>query len=198
MGCSQSADGDSGHRKTVAINADESSMLTSDQVRVIRSDFAWLEANADLHAVVEQILQQMFIIEPSSRTAFLSFGHLNGEALVAHPNFQATVDAFQRAFADIVGMVGDGTAVLNYLQRLGISHRSFSTMRYEHIDAVEVAMTEVVGWEMERRYIAKESPRNLCRYRTRLADDKIRSKAAWRKLFHLMSYKMYDGYRGID
>lgn len=174
-------------------------MLTSDQVRIVRSDFAWLKANADVHVIVEQILQRMFVIEPSSRTAFLSYGHLHGEALVANPNFQATVDAFQRALADIIGIVGDATALLNYLQRLGVAHRSFSTMRYEHIDAAEAAMTEVVESGMERRYSAAESsPRSLCRRVMRPVADHIRSKAAWRKLFHLVAYKMYDGYRGID
>jgi Globin len=196
MGCSQSAY-DGGFRKSVDEN--KSPMPTRDEIDVIQSDFAWLQANADVHAMVERILQQMFIIEPSSRTAFLSYGQLNGAELIAHPNFQALVRSFQRALADIVNTVGDLEALIEYLHHLGVAHRAFSTMRYEHIDAIEAAMGAVFESELSRRYdAAKQQSRDPCHKRARLANEKVRSQTAWRRLFHMMSYTLYDGYRGID
>jgi hypothetical protein len=184
-------------------NVDETLVLTKFDISTIRQDFDWLQDNADLMDVGSRLYQRMFALEPSSRTTFKEFGHLDSDSLVSNSLFQMQVDSYMKSIETIVALIGDIPSLLAYLHSLGVAHRN-SAVRYEHVFAMEKAMCDIFERELKPRYNKSRSAVSSAKMKKPKKKvntpnaTALQSAAAWRKLFRLVTSKVFDAYRGVD
>jgi len=163
----------------------ETIVLTRNDVKVIRSDLRWLVSHHRWHGVVENMYLRMVLMEPSTKLTFLKYGQLRGDELVRNSFFQRNVNVFGESLIKIIGLLSNVPALLTFIDELGLLHRSLSTMKYEHIGAFEGAMKTILEMQLAPR---------LGVGRKKNVENQTVSQNAWRKLFRLISQRLYNAY----